>query len=160
VKKWALHAGVIAALVVLALVLRRNDRLPETPEAAVAAFFDAASRGDDALYLRLASGPLRASLEATRSQLGVPAFRESLRRTAAGMKGLATSRGGDVSPDRVVLDIELVFSDRIERQQAFLVPDGTGWTIQSLTGTNMVKPPLAYGTPAFEEEPAAKDGRK
>lgn len=107
-KKWAPHAVVIAALVVLAVTLRRGDQLPQTPEAAVAAFFDAASRSDDALYLRPASGPLRVLLEDTRSQLGVRAFRESLRRTASGLNGLATSRGGDAPADRIVLDVELV----------------------------------------------------
>jgi hypothetical protein len=160
VKKWALPAAVIAALVVLAVALRRGDRLPETPEAAVAAFFDAASRGDGAKYLRLTSGPLRVSLEDTRSQLGVRAFCESLRRTAAGMKGLATSRGGDAPPDRIVLDVELVFADRIERQRMCLAAQGTGWTIQSITRTNMVKPPVAYGTPVFEEDQAKEKGKK
>lgn len=150
-KKWLLPAGVIAGLAVLAFVLRRGDRLPETPEAAVAAFFEAAGRGDDALYLRLTSGSLRASLEDTRSQLGAAAFRESLQRTAAGMKGLAASRGAEGSEGRVVLDVELVFADRIERQQMSLAPKGTGWTIESITGTNMIKPPVAYGTPVFEE---------
>jgi hypothetical protein len=159
VKKWVLHAGVIAALVLLALALRRGDRRPETPEAAVAAFFEAAGRGDDALYLRLASGKLRASLDSTRSQLGVAAFRESLRRTAAGMKGLAISRGDSV-PDRVVLDVELVFNDRIERQQMCLAADDAGWMIESITGTNTVKPPVAYGSPVFEEEPASGQKRK
>jgi len=160
VKKWVLHAGVIAALVVLALVLRRGDRLPQTPEAVAAAFFDAASRGDDALYVRLTSGPLRASLEDTRSQLGARAFRESLRRTASGMKGLAANRGSDAPPGRIILDVELVFADRIERQQMCLAPDGTGWTIESVTATNMVKPPIAYGTPVFEEEPAKDNAGK
>ena len=159
-KKWALHAGVIAVLFVLALALRRGDRLPETPEAAVAAFFDAASRGDDAFYLRLASGPLRASLDDARSQLGARAFRESLRRTASGMKGLATTRGSDAPAGRVVLDVELVFADRIERQQMRLAANETGWTIESVTGTNMVKPPVAYGTPVFAEEQVKGDGRK
>lgn len=150
-KKWALHAGVVVALVAMALVLRRSERLPETPEAAVADFFDAAGRGDDALYLRLVSGPLRTSLENTRSQLGASAFRESLRRTTSGLKGLATNRASDVS-DRVVLDVELIFADRIERQQMCLAAKPTGWTIESITGTNMLKPPVAYGTPVFEEE--------
>ncbi len=151
-KKFFPHVGVVAALVVLALVLRRGERLPQTPEAAVAGFFDAAGRGDDALYLQLATGPLRTSLENTRSQLGVPAFRESLRRTTSGLKGLATSRGSEAPAGRIVLDVELVFADRIERQQMCLAAKGAGWTIESVTGTNMLKPPIAYGTPVFEEK--------
>jgi len=151
VKKWLLPAGVIAALAVLAFVLRRGDRLPETPEAAVAAFFEAAGRGDDALYLRLTSGSLRASLEDTRSQLGAAAFRESLRRTASGMKGLAASRGTEGAEAVVVLAVEQVCAARLARPQMSLAPKGPGWTIESITGTNMIKPPVAYGTPVFEE---------
>lgn len=150
-KRRGLYVAVVAALVALALTLRRTERLPETPEAVVAEFFDAAGRGDDALYLRLTSGPLRSSLENTRSQLGAAGFRESLRRTTSGLKGLATNRASDVS-DRVALDVELVFADRIERQQMCLTAKGEGWAIESTTGTNMLKPPVAYGAPVFEEK--------
>lgn len=152
-KKWALHAGVVAALVAIALLLRSRDRLPETPEAAVSAFFDAAGRGDDAGYLRLVSGPLRTSLEDARSQLGAEGFRESLRRTSAGLKGVAASRGADAPPGQVVVEVELVFADRIERQRMGLAEKGTGWAIQSITTTSMIKPAVPYGTPVFDERP-------
>ena len=163
-KKWALRAGVVAARVALALLLRGRDRLPETPEAAVAAFYDAAGCGDDAGYLRLVSGPLRTSLEDARSQLGAEAFRESLRRTTSGLKGVATSRGSDAPPGQVVVEVELVFADRIERQRMGLAETGAGWAIQSLTTTSMITPAVPYGTPVFEEpraksKPEAKKGR-
>jgi hypothetical protein len=67
---------------------------------------------------------------------------------------VATNRAGDASADRIVLDVELVFADRIERQQMCLTAKGAGWTIESITGTNMLKPPVAYGTPVFDEETA------
>ena len=51
-KRWIVPAVVIAALAVLAVRLRDSDRLPDSPEAALAAYFDAAGRGDDAEYLR------------------------------------------------------------------------------------------------------------
>ena len=97
-KRWALPIVVAAALVLLALVLRNRDQLPERPEETVSALFEAAQRGDDAAYLRLVSGQLRKSLKQARSQQGVEAFRESLKRSASGIKGLAVSRGDD-APD-------------------------------------------------------------
>jgi tetratricopeptide (TPR) repeat protein len=49
VKRWALPIVVAAALVLLALMLRNRDQLPERPEETVSALFEAAQRGDDAI---------------------------------------------------------------------------------------------------------------
>ena len=155
-KKWSLRIAVVVALVAAAFLLRARHRLPDTPEAAVSAFFDAAARGDDGAYLRLASGELRNSLENTKAQLGTPEFQESLRRSAAGIKGLAVTRAGGAPADFVAVDVEIVFADRIERQRMLLAPQGSGWTIASIEAAEMVKPPIPYGTPVFEE-PAAEE---
>lgn len=143
--------AVIAAIVTAAFWFRARERLPESPEAAVNALFDAAAQGDDAAYLRLLGGELRKTLESSRGQLGESAFRASLRRSAAGIKGLAVSRGEQAPPDRVALDLDLVFADRTERQRMLLVDTGRGFTIVAMEGAAMMKPPVAYGTPVYDE---------
>ncbi len=157
-RRWALSAAVIAVLAGIALVFRTRDRLPDTPEETVSTLMDAASRGDDALYLRLTSGGLRTSLEATRSQLGSQAFRESLRRTVLGMTGVGVSRRPEAPAGQAVLEVDLVFADRIERQHMTLADQGNGWTIQAISSADMVKPPVAYGTPVFTEAPPEVSG--
>ena len=148
---------VIVALIALALAIRQRNRLPATPEAAVTEFFDAAGKGDDKAYLRLTAGRLRESLQNTRSQLGVEAFRRDLERTARGIKGLAVTRSGDAPSDFVALDVEIVFADRNERQRMLLENKGNGWAIAEIQAAEMVKPPIPYGTPVFEDLEEPKD---
>ncbi len=131
-------------------VLPGRDRLQATPEAVVSEFFDAAKRGDDRAYLRFVDGELRKSLAAERSQQGGEAFREGIRRTAAGIKGLATMPSSDAPDGMVALDVDIVFADRIESQRMLLRPKGNGWIIASIGAAQMSKPPVAYGTPVFE----------
>jgi hypothetical protein len=151
VTKRVVQWAVIAAIVAAAFWLRGRDRLPETPEATVNALFDAAARGDDRAYLRLVVGPLRSTLESSRAQLGPAAFRESIRRSAAGIKGLAVTRGDNAPPDQVALDLDLVFADRNERQRMLLVDTGKGFGITAIEEAATVKPPIAYGTPVVDE---------
>ena len=155
-KKWALPSVVIVVLAAVALVLRSRDRLPATPEAAVGALFDAAEAGDDAAYLRLLDGKLRKALVQSRTQLGTEAFRESLRRSMSGVKGLAVERRDDAPVGLAAVDVELVFADRNERQRILLVPKGSGWAITSIEAAVTVQPSIPYGTPVYEEPEAAE----
>jgi hypothetical protein len=154
VKKQLLAVFVIVLLIVVAFALRSRDRLPETPEKTVTELFAAASEGDDRAYLRLLTGELRKSLEHARSQAGVDAFREDLRRSATGIKGLAVTRADETGADLVALDVEIVFADRNERQRMLLELQRGGWAIIDIQQARMVKPPIPYGTPVFEEPEA------
>jgi len=141
-------AGIVAVLV----ALRGRPSLPPTPEEAVTAFFGAAERGDDAAYLALTIGELRRRLESMRQQAGPETFRANLRRSAAGIKGIRTSRrAAEGDESRAVLDVELVFADRNERQRVVLAPRDGGWAIESLGRAETVKPAIPYGTPVYEE---------
>lgn len=142
---------VVAVLVLLAFALRSRARLPETPEKAVSDLFSAASDGDDRAYLRLTTGQLRESLASTRSQAGAEAFRAELRRSAAGIKGMALTRADDAPSNFVAIDVELVFADRNERQRILCEPKQGGWAIAAIGQAQMVKPPIPYGTPVFKE---------
>ena len=157
-KKWLPHVLIVVVLVGLALALRSRDRLPETPEQTVTEFFTAAGDGDDRAYLRLVTGELRKTLEQARSEAGAEAFRRGLRRSAGGIKGLAVTRADDAPAPLAAVDVEIVFADRNERQRMLLAPIGGGWAVASIEQAEMVKPPIAYGTPVFEapepEEPA------
>lgn len=158
-KKWGLQILVVILLVALAIFLRNRERLPETPEETVSELFTAASEGNDRAYLRLLTGELRKSLEHDRSQAGDEAFRQGLRRSAAGIKGLAVTRAGDAPGDMVALDVEIVFADRNERQRMLLEPKRGGWAIVSIEQANMLKPPIPYGTPVFEDLEDGNDSR-
>jgi len=143
--------AVVALVATVAVVARRRGRLPETPEAAVNALFDAAGRGDDAAYLRLVTGRLRDALLETRRQMGREAFCRSLRQTTAGVKGLAVSRLPDAPAGTVAMKVEIIFADRNERQRLLLVEQSGGWAIAEIEKATMVRPPIPYGTPVFEE---------
>jgi hypothetical protein len=146
-----------AGLIVVGFVFRDREQLPTTPEATVSEFFDAAGRGDDAAYLRLLDGKLRRSLSAQRSQEGKEAFREGIRRTATGIKGLATMPNSDAPDGMVALDVDIVFADRNENQRILLAPKGNGWAIVSIDAAQMSKPPIPYGTPVFEGSDGSVD---
>lgn len=150
--RWAARALVVGGIVALALVLRgRGPDLPKTPEAAVNALFDAAERGDDEAYLALLTGRLERSLRSTRSQVGVEAFREELRLSAGGVRGLAfTAR--QVEPDGAVrLDVEIVFADRHERQRVVARRAGGGWVIAAMGSAAATRPAVRYGAGVGEE---------
>ncbi|HUT93109.1 MAG TPA: hypothetical protein VMY37_26830 [Thermoguttaceae bacterium] len=149
-KKWLPHVLLVVLLVGLALALRSRDRLPETPEQTVTEFFTAAGDGDDRAYLRLVTGELRKSLEQARSEAGAEAFRQGLRRSSGGIKGLAVTRADNAPAPLAAVDVEIVFADRNERQRMLLAPIRGGWAIASLEQAQMVKPPIAYGTPVFD----------
>ena len=152
--KRAIQIGCVAAVIVVALLLRGRGPggpLPETPEAAVNAFLDAAGRGDDEAYLNLLDDELRASLERTRSEVGVETFRQNLQRSAAGIKGLAITRPGDDLDETVTLDVELTFLTRKEQQRIVLAPRRGGWVITTLGTSVPVTPTIPYGTPVFAE---------
>ncbi len=98
------------------------------------------------------AGELRRSLKQARLQQGVEAFRESLKRSASGIKGLAVSRGDDAPDGVVAIDVEIVYADRNERQKMLLVQQGNGWVITSIETATVIEPSIPYGTPVFQEE--------
>jgi hypothetical protein len=162
VKQWAPKIVVVLILVGIAFALKGRDRAPTPPKEAEPApldtasevvnqLFDAAGKGDDVAYLALVSGKLRESLEYERSQLGVEAFRQSLQRSAAGIKGLAVTQSADCPTGYIALDVEIVFTDRNEVQKVLLAPDGGAWVITSMETAEITTPPIPYGTPVFAE---------
>ena len=179
-KPRAVQVGVavllVAGLALLALMRRRNDRadappaeddavsafldglggspartLPATPEETVNAFYDAAGAGDDEAFLALLATDLRRRLARTRDQQGARKFRQDLRTSVAGIKGLAVSRAKDPLAGEAALDVELIFADRTDRQRIGLWRTGNGWIITSLGTSWGVKPPVPYGTPVYQE---------
>ena len=139
----------VLALAAAAFTVRGQRRLPSTPDEAVNRFFEAAERGDAPAYLTTTVGDLRRSFEATQSQLGAAAFAASLRESVAGMKGRAVSQI-DASPDRAVLEVDLVFSDHNLRQRFTLVRQGDGWLIAQIDRADTMKPPIPYDAPVFD----------
>ncbi len=149
-KRLGWQIALVAVLVVLAIVLQRRNRLPDSPERAVTSFFDAAEAGDDAAYLRLTDGELKTRLEATRREQGATAFRQALQQTAVGLKALNMIRTPESSEERVVLDVDLVYEDRSERQRFTLERRSGGWIITGLEAAEFYQPEVPYGTPVFE----------
>ena len=149
-KRFAVPAMLVVALAAVALLLRGKGRLPQTPDDAVNRLFQAAQRGDAPAYLATLAPTLRAALESTQSQSGAEAFAASLRDSVAGMKGLAVSTVDEPSPDQAELEIELVFADRNQRQRFVLLRQSGGWLITRIDKADTVKPPIPYGTAAFD----------
>ncbi len=140
----------ILALASVALLLRGKGRLPPTPEDAVNLFFQSAQRGDSTACLATMTGTLRSSFESTQSQIGAEAFAASLRESVAGMKGIAVSPVGESSPDRAEVDVELVFSDRNQRQRFVLLRQGGGWLVAQINKADTAKPPIPFGAQVFD----------
>ncbi len=155
-KKWIL--GILLAMVLagVAALLRSRDRSAVTPAGAVSKLIDAAREADINAYLGLTGGQLRTELEQTRAEMGDDGFREHLRRFAQDIKGLAILTSGEPEGDTAILDVEFVFADRNERQRTTFARRGRGWIITSMDTVEMVKPPIPYGTPVFEEPPPAE----
>lgn len=150
-QRYAVPLALAIVLAVVALFMRGKGGGCESPEDAVTSLFEAASRGDAPAYLNLLADTLRTPLESTRAQLGSRDFAASLRKTAAGIKGIALTRSGAGGDNQVVLDAELVFSDHAERQRFTLEGQTGSWTIVNIDRAMAVKPDVAYGTPVFEE---------
>jgi len=151
------QVGLALALVAVAFALRgRRPALSgkpatrTTPEGVVRALFEAASRGDDEAYLALTGGEFRASLLQSRRDLGRAAFRESLKRTTEGVKGLAMVREGSRPDGGLALQVELTFLDRNERQTVVLARRDGGWVVVWMGPARRVVPAVPYGAPAFE----------
>jgi hypothetical protein len=149
-KRITVPALLVLALAMVAIALRGRVRLPQTPEEAVNAFFQAAQRGDTSAFLATLAGPLRSSFEATQSQIGAAALAASLRESVAGLKGFAMRPAGQSQPGQAELDVELVFADRNERQRFVLLRQGGGWLVAAIDKADTVKPPMPYGAPAVE----------
>jgi hypothetical protein len=141
------------ALAAAAIAMRGKGRSPDTPEGTVRAFFAAAQDGDAAAYLSLLSGPLKASVQETQSQLGDATYRRQLRDTVSGLKGFAVTRAADSADDRAVLDVELVFADRSERQRFTVVRESRGWSIAAIDRAEAEKPAAPYGSPVYNITP-------
>lgn len=150
IKRAIVPAVLILALAAVAILLRGKGRLSPTPDAAVNLLFQAARRGDAAVYLSLLTGTLRSSFESTQSQIGSEAFAARLKESVNGMKGFAISPAGESSPDRTELEVELGFSDRNERQRFVLIRDSGGWLIERIDKADTVKPPIPYDVPIFD----------
>jgi len=141
----------LGLLLGLAWALRSDPGGPEKPEDSIRQFFDAASRGDSKRCLKLCSGELRRSLEGLRQQMARERFEEQLRQTTKGLKGLAIYSPQPVNENTVRIRTELIYADRNEVQQFTVSQEGTGWRITSISSSDTHRPPIAFGTPVFEE---------
>jgi len=151
-KQRIVQIAVVIALVAVAVALRRSEEaLPPTPEAAVNAFFDAAATGDDTAYLSLLGDELRTRFLNARAEQGREQFRDSLRQQAAGIKGLATMRADEAPEGLVAVDVDIVFTDRNEKQRFTLKPQNNGYAITNISTTQTAKPSIPYGTPVYGE---------
>jgi len=151
VKRPLLMIALLVGVVIVAVVFRQGGSLPAKPEETINAFFDAASRGDDAAYLRLTTGELRKTLEKTRAEQGTGPFRDGLKRSAAAIKAVAVSRSDRAPLEGIAVDVDIVFADRNEQQRMVLVEERGGWAIANIEAAETVKPAIPYGTPVFEE---------
>ncbi|MBT3375964.1 MAG: hypothetical protein HN742_15325 [Lentisphaerae bacterium] len=148
-KQRIIQVSLVVALVAAVVVLRERDQLYDTPEATISAFFEAAGKGEDKLYLRLTTGELKRELLQLRKQQGMATFREEMRRSTTGVKGRAMTRGRNAPNGLIAVDVEHVFVDRNEEQRFLLSETGSGWLIQSIGQADVSRPLIPYGTPVM-----------
>ena len=154
-------AAVFALLLVIsaALLFNKKGGLRQealsgqgSPEQTVTSLFEACRKGDEKAYLSLLGDPLLSQMKVALRQQGLEAFSLSLKRTVNGLKGLALSTLKSFpQQDRIIIQAELVFADRIERQKLELEKRRGKWLVISLGKAQVRKPSIPYGTPVFEE---------
>jgi len=153
-------AAAIVVLLILSAVIFFNNKAGGpggtkeeggAPEQTVAALYDACSRGDTETYLKLVGGLLEAQARQALRQQGKERFAQSLRQTVKGLKGVAVRRIRRRPQGGWVVEAELVFANRIERQNLELVTQERRWIVLSRTQAQIRKPSIPYGTPVFEK---------
>jgi hypothetical protein len=149
-----LTAALIVGVVVLIVARQRPElspraeapRVEREPQAIIYDMFEAARRGDERAYLGCFTGDLERQLRQSAGEQG-PAFREYLRQTNSGVKGLAVNAPQQVTASALRARVEYVYQDRNEAQNVELQKVEGQWKIARIESAERVKTAIPYGTP-------------
>lgn len=159
-------AALCTALVMSALLVVVGSRGRQSssvhnikPSSVVFTLFQKAKAGDVQAYLACFDDELRASVEASKRDVGYAAFRHHIMRIGEVVKGISVTEDRTDATE-VRLRVELVYADRPQNDvQTFtVVRRGSQWLIASISPAEQLKMPVPYGTPAYPTETESPDG--
>jgi hypothetical protein len=155
-RKASIVTILVLATAIGVVILRKTDvgnsfaavvqRTEPTPQDAVYAMLDAAKAGDVAKYLASHTGQMEQSLRRAISES--TDFAQYLRKSDAGIKGIALTEPEVLSAQEVKLRVEYVFQDRNEIQFLYLHKTEAGWKISQVDSAERIQTLVPYGATA------------
>jgi hypothetical protein len=154
-------------LVLLSLVFLRTHgwRLPvnlvtlfrparprvQTPEDTVYGMLDAARAGNTTVYVDTFAGPLQQQIEQAVRESGKAQFATYLSAQSSSFQSVALSVTDQPSDVEARLRVEYVYANRNEVQTFHLRRSGERWKIVGISGTDLIKTLIPYGTAVTDD---------
>jgi hypothetical protein len=124
---------------------------PSTPEDTVYGMLDAARAGDPGLYLDTFSGPLQQQIQQAIRESGKTQFAAYLSAQSSSFQSVALSVADQPSDVEARLRVEYVYANRNEVQSFHLKKSGGRWKIVGISGTDLIKTLIPYGTAVTDD---------
>jgi hypothetical protein len=165
-KKPAVLTGIFLALLLGLIFLRahgwklptdvtsifsRSRPTPATPEDAVYGMLDAARAGDTTVYVNTFSGPLQQQIQQVIRESSKTQFSAYLTGQSSSFQSVALSVTDQPSDVEARLRVEYIYSNRNEVQTYHLRKLGAHWKIVGISGTDLTKTLIPYGTAVTDD---------
>jgi hypothetical protein len=122
-----------------------------TPEDTVYGMLDAARAGDTTVYIDTFSGPLQQQIRQAIRESGKAQFASYLKNQSSSFQSVALSVTDQPSDVEARLRIEYVYTNRNEIQTLHLKNNGGRWKIIGISGTDLIKTLIPYGTAVTDD---------
>jgi hypothetical protein len=132
-------------------ILSRSRATPATPEDAVYGMLDAARTGNTAVYVNTFSGPLQQQIQQAIRESGKTQFSTYLTGQSASFQSVALSVTDQPSDAEARLRVEYVYTNRNEVQTYHLRKLGFHWKVVGISGTDLTKTLIPYGTAVTDD---------
>jgi hypothetical protein len=141
---WRLPANMSA-------LFTRSRTTAVTPEDTVYRMLDAARAGNTAVYLDTFSGPLQQQIQQVIRESGKAQFASYLTGQSSSFQSVALSVTDQPSDLEARLRVEYVYSNRNEVQTYHVRKFGSRWKIVGISGTDLTKTLIPYGTAVTDD---------
>jgi hypothetical protein len=132
-------------------ILSRSRPTDATPEDAVYGMLDAARAGNTAVYVDTFSGPLQQQIQQAVRESGKAQFSTYLWGQSVSFQSVALSVTDQPSDLEARLRVEYIYSNRNEIQTYHLRKLGGRWKIVGISGTDLIKTLIPYGTAVADD---------
>jgi hypothetical protein len=129
----------------------RSGTTPATPEAAVYRMLDAARSGNTAVYVDAFSGPLEQQIQQVIRESGKTQFAAYLTGQSLSFQSVALSVTDQPSDLEERLRVEYIYTNRNEVQTYHVRKFGSRWKIVGISGTDLTKTLIPYGTAVTDD---------
>lgn len=141
---WRLPANV-------STLFSRSRATSATPDEIVYSMLDAARTGNTAVYVGTFSGPLQQQIQQVIRESGKTQFAAYLTGQSLSFQSVALSVTDQPSDLEARLRVEYVYSNRNEVQTYHVRKFGSRWKIVGISGTDLTKTLIPYGTAVTDD---------